>query len=145
MTNNVALAAKTIADIYKSRWQIEIIFKWIKQNLNNKTFIGSSKNAVMRQIWITLCVYLILSELLKVYQLYGPIYSTDTQAATVEFIRPKRPYSVNPGSQWRPTCIQQPKPIVLTVKTVGQHCAILNSPVCVLFDIYRDDKLEITG
>ena len=63
VTNNFKLAAKTIADVYKSRWQIEMFFKWIKQNLKIKTFIGTSKNAVMTQIWIALCVYLILSYL----------------------------------------------------------------------------------
>ena len=63
LSNNFKLTAKTIADIYKSRWQIEMFFKWIKQNLKIKTFIGTSKNAVMTQIWIALCVYLILSYL----------------------------------------------------------------------------------
>jgi putative transposase len=63
LTNNFKLSAKTIADIYKARWQIEMFFKWIKQNLKIKTFIGTSKNAVMTQIWIALCAYLILSYL----------------------------------------------------------------------------------
>lgn len=63
LTNNFKLAAKTIANIYKARWQIEMFFKWIKQNLKIKTFIGTSKNAVMTQIWIALCAYLILSYL----------------------------------------------------------------------------------
>ena len=61
LTNHFALNAKTIADIYKQRWQIELFFKWIKQNLKIKTFIGTSKNAVMTQIWIVLCVYLLLA------------------------------------------------------------------------------------
>ena len=61
LTNNFKLAAKTIADIYKSRWQVELFFKWIKQNLKIKSFIGTSKNAVMTQIWIAMCVYLLLS------------------------------------------------------------------------------------
>ena len=61
LTNNFNLAAKTIADIYKARWQIELFFKWIKQNLKIKSFIGTSKNAVMTQIWIALCVYLLLA------------------------------------------------------------------------------------
>jgi len=61
LTNHFALSAKTIADIYKQRWQIELFFKWIKQNLKIKTFIGTSKNAVMTQIWIALCVYLLLA------------------------------------------------------------------------------------
>lgn len=61
LTNNFKLSAKTIADIYKSRWQVELFFKWIKQNLKIKSFIGTSKNAVMTQIWIAMCVYLILA------------------------------------------------------------------------------------
>lgn len=61
LTNNFSLAAKTIADIYKARWQVELFFKWIKQNLKIKCFIGTSKNAVMTQIWIALCIYLLLA------------------------------------------------------------------------------------
>jgi len=61
LTNNFKLAAKTIADIYKARWQVELFFKWIKQNLKIKSFVGTSKNAVMTQIWIALCVYLLLA------------------------------------------------------------------------------------
>lgn len=61
LTNNFKLSAKTIADIYKARWQVELFFKWIKQNLKIKSFIGTSKNAVMTQIWIALCVYLLLA------------------------------------------------------------------------------------
>jgi len=63
LTNNFKLAAKTIADIYKARWQVELFFKWVKQNLKIKSFIGTSKNAVMTQIWIALCVYLLLAYL----------------------------------------------------------------------------------
>ena len=61
LTNNFILSASTIAKIYKSRWQIELFFKWIKQNLKIKSFMGTSKNAVMTQIWIALCVYLLLA------------------------------------------------------------------------------------
>ena len=61
ITNNMRLAALTIAQIYKARWQIEIFFKWIKQNLKIKTFLGVSENAVLTQIWIAMCYYLILS------------------------------------------------------------------------------------
>jgi putative transposase len=63
LTNNFALAANTIAAIYKSRWQIELFFKWIKQNLKIKSFMGTSKNAVMTQIWIALRVYLMIAYL----------------------------------------------------------------------------------
>lgn len=61
LTNHFNLSAKTIADVYKARWQVELFFKWIKQNLKIKSFVGTSKNAVMTQIWIALCVYLLLA------------------------------------------------------------------------------------
>lgn len=61
LTNNFRLAASTIAAIYKARWQVELFFKWIKQNLKIKAFLGTSKNAVMTQIWIAMCVYLMLA------------------------------------------------------------------------------------
>ncbi len=54
-TNNFTLSAATIAQIYKARWQSEIFFKWIKKNLKIKTFLGTSKNAVMTQIWVAMC------------------------------------------------------------------------------------------
>ncbi len=63
VTNAHHLKAKEIADIYKERWQIELFFKWIKQNLKIKTFLGSSSNAVLTQIWIALCVYLLVAYL----------------------------------------------------------------------------------
>ena len=61
MTNNFTLDASTIAELYKSRWQIEIFFKWIKQHLKIKSFLGTSKNAVMTQIWAAMIYYLLLS------------------------------------------------------------------------------------
>jgi transposase len=60
ITNNLVLSAKTIAEIYKRRWDIENFFKWIKQNLKIKTFLGSSENAVLIQIWTAMIYYLIL-------------------------------------------------------------------------------------
>ena len=70
LTNNFSLSAKTIADIYRARWQVELFFKWIKQNLKIKSFLGTSKNAVMTQIWIALCVYLLLAFLKFQSKLY---------------------------------------------------------------------------
>jgi putative transposase len=61
LTNHHRLSARTIADIYKDRWQIEIFFKCIKQNLRIKSFIGTSPNAVLSQIWVAMCVYLLLA------------------------------------------------------------------------------------
>ncbi len=63
VTNAHHLKAKEIADIYKERWQIELFFKWIKQNLKIKTFLGTSSNAVLTQVWIALCVYLLVAYL----------------------------------------------------------------------------------
>ena len=63
-TNNFKLSAKTIADIYKSRWDIEIFFKFIKQNLKIKTFFGTSENAVRIQIW-TAMIALLLVEYIR--------------------------------------------------------------------------------
>jgi len=61
LTNVFHLPAKIVAELYKERWQIEIFFKWIKQNLKIKTFLGTSRNAVMTQLWIAFCTYLLLS------------------------------------------------------------------------------------
>jgi len=60
ITNTFKLSAKTVADIYKERWQIEIFFRWIKNNLKIKSFIGNSRNAVMTQIYVALIAYLLL-------------------------------------------------------------------------------------
>ena len=61
LTNNFHLAAYTITQIYKARWEIELFFKWIKQNLKIKTFLGTSKNAVLTQIWTAMIYYLLLA------------------------------------------------------------------------------------
>lgn len=62
-TNNFKWSAETIANIYKQRWQVELFFKWIKQNLKIKSFVGHNDNAVMTQIMVAMCVYLILAYL----------------------------------------------------------------------------------
>lgn len=61
LTNNFELRAADIALIYKNRWQVELFFKWIKQNLKIKTFLGTSKNAVLSQIWVAMIYYLLLA------------------------------------------------------------------------------------
>lgn len=67
LTNHFDLPALTIAAIYKRRWQIELFFKWIKQNLRIKAFYGTTENAVRTQIWIAICVYLLVACLNKVH------------------------------------------------------------------------------
>ena len=69
ITNHSGLSAITIAHIYKNRWHIELFFKWIKQNLRIKTFYGTSENAVKTQIWIAICVYLMVTCLNKIHGL----------------------------------------------------------------------------
>ncbi|WP_038246457.1 IS4 family transposase, partial [Ghiorsea bivora] len=61
ITNHFHWSANTIAGIYRQRWQVELFFKWIKQNLKIKTFIGTSMNAVITQIMVALCTYLMLA------------------------------------------------------------------------------------
>ena len=65
LTNNFALPALTIAQLYKCRWQIEIFFKWIKQYLRIKTFFGTTENAVKTQIWIAISVYVLVAIIKK--------------------------------------------------------------------------------
>ena len=69
LTNNFSLPAETIAALYKARWEIELFFKWIKQNLKVKSFYGTSPNAVKTQIWIAMIVYLILAIIKQRYYL----------------------------------------------------------------------------
>lgn len=69
LTNNFLLSAETIATLYKARWEIELFFKWIKQNLRMKSFYGTSPNAVKTQIWIAMIVYLLLAILKERYNL----------------------------------------------------------------------------
>jgi transposase len=61
LTNNFEIPAETVAAVYKQRWQVELFFKWIKQHLRIKSFIGTSINAVKSQIWVALCVYLLVA------------------------------------------------------------------------------------
>ena len=74
LTNNFALPALTIARIYKSRWQIELFFKWIKQHLRIKKFYGTSENAVKTQIWIAVSVYVLVAIARKRLGLEASLY-----------------------------------------------------------------------
>ncbi len=74
LTNNFALPAMTIAQIYKHRWQVELFFKWIKQHLRIKAFYGTSENAVKTQIWIAVSVYVLVAILRKRLGLEASLY-----------------------------------------------------------------------
>ena len=75
ITNNFYLSAITIANLYKQRWQIELFFKWIKQNLKIKSFYGNSFNAVKTQIWIAISVYVLLAIIRKKLRIEHSLYT----------------------------------------------------------------------
>ena len=76
LTNNLEIPALTVAKLYKSRWQIELFFKWIKGHLRIKHYFGTSSNAVKSQIWIAVAVYLMVAILHKQLQLPGRLHRT---------------------------------------------------------------------
>ena len=75
LTNIITSTAAQIADYYKQRWQIELFFKWIKQNLRIKTFYGQSINAVKTQIWTAVCTYMILIIIQKSFGLSATLHT----------------------------------------------------------------------
>jgi hypothetical protein len=75
LTNIFTVSAKTVADIYKQRWQVELFFRWIKQHLRIKTFYGTSPNAVKTQIWIAVSIYLLVAILKKRLDLPGSLHT----------------------------------------------------------------------
>jgi hypothetical protein len=75
LTNQFTLPATTICALYKSRWQVELFFKWIKQHLRIKVFFGTSENAVKTQIWIAVSVYLLVAIVKKKLELPGSLYT----------------------------------------------------------------------
>lgn len=75
LTNNTALSAATIAALYKSRWQVELFFKWIKQHLRIKRFIGNSENAVKTQIWCAVATYVLIAIVKKELQIDASLYT----------------------------------------------------------------------
>lgn len=75
LTNNFAIPAQTVADLYRYRWQVELFFKWIKQHLRIKTFFGSSENAVKSQIWVAISVYVLIAIIKKRLKLETDLYT----------------------------------------------------------------------
>jgi hypothetical protein len=75
LTNNFTLPAQTIADLYRSRWQVELFFKWIKQHLRIKAFYGTSPNAVKTQVWIAVCTYVLVALVKKRLNLELNLYT----------------------------------------------------------------------
>jgi hypothetical protein len=75
LTNNFVLSAPVIADLYRCRWQVELFFKWIKQNLRIKAFYGTSENAVKTQVWIAVCTYLLAAIARKRLKVQASLYT----------------------------------------------------------------------
>jgi transposase len=75
ITNNTALPALTICVLYKSRWQVELSFKWINQHLRIKHFMGNSENAVRTQIWCAVATYVLIAIVKKELQLPASLYT----------------------------------------------------------------------
>lgn len=76
LTNNFALPALTITELYRCRWQVELFFKWIKQHLRIKSFFGTSENAVKTQVWIAVSVYVLVAIVRKRLGLDASLYET---------------------------------------------------------------------
>jgi transposase len=87
LTDEFRLSALNIALIYKNRWQIEIFFKWIKQHLKIKTFLGTSKNAVLTQIWVAMIYYLLLSRIKFQTKFKGSLHTLTVMFSEV-FLQP---------------------------------------------------------
>jgi IS4 transposase len=75
LTNHFQLPPTTVCSLYKSRWQVELFFKWIKQHLRIKTFLGTSENAVKSQIWIAFSVYLLVAIIKKRLHLTASLHT----------------------------------------------------------------------
>ena len=106
LTNNTTLPALSIAALYKSRWQVELFFKWIKQHLRIKRFLGTSENAVKTQIWCAVSTYVLIAIVKKELQLDASLY-TCLQILSVSIfektevscaLRPDRTQSASPST-----------------------------------------------
>ena len=75
LTNNFTLPAKTIAELYRCRWHVELFFKWIKQHLRIKSFYGTSENAIKTQIWIAISIYVLVAIVKKELKLDHSLYT----------------------------------------------------------------------
>ena len=85
LTNNFSLPAETIAALYKRRWEIELFFKWIKQNLRVQTFFGRTENAVKTQLWVAISMYLLIAKLRHIHQLNIPMSEMLQIFSTIPF------------------------------------------------------------
>ena len=97
LTNNTVLPALTITALYKGRWQVELFFKWIKQHLRIKHFMGNSENAVKTQVWCAVATYVLIEIVKKELQLDASLY-TCLQILSVSVSDGTAPRLGEPGS-----------------------------------------------
>lgn len=118
LTNNMHVPSKTIADLYKCRWQIELFFKWIKQHLRIKAFYGTSENAVKTQIWIAVAVYVLIAIIKKQLKLEHSIYSV-LQVLSVSLL--EKTHIVDLFSKSKMNCFDNlSQPLLFCDQTLGQ-------------------------
>jgi len=112
LTNNFALPALTIAQIYKSRWQVELFFKWIKQHLRIKAFYGTSENAVKTQIWIAISVYVLVAIVRKRLRLESSLYQI-LQILSLTLFEKEPILQVIQASDKEPNTMRNPNQLIL--------------------------------
>src|SRR5256712_8166044 len=112
LTNNFALAALTIAQIFKSRWQVELFFKWIKQHLRIKAFYGTSENAVKTQMWIAISVYVLVAIVRKRLRLESSLYQI-LQILSLTLFEKEPILQVIQASDKEPNTMRNPNQLIL--------------------------------
>jgi hypothetical protein len=101
LTNNTVLPALTIAALYKGRWQVELFFKWIKQHLRIKRFLGTSENAVKTQIWCAVATYVLIAIIKKELQLNASLYTCLQILSVSIFEKTELPCALQPDRSQR--------------------------------------------
>jgi hypothetical protein len=112
LTNNFILPALTIAELYRYRWQVELFFKWIKQNLRIKSFYGTSENAVKTQIWIAITIYVLVAIVKKRLRIDKSLY-TILQILSVTLFEKVPIYQILTESDHHPPVIDDCKQLIL--------------------------------
>jgi hypothetical protein len=119
ITNNMTLSAKTISDLYRSRWQVELFFKWIKQHLRIKAFFGRTENAVKTQIWIAVSTYVLVAIVKKELKIDLNLY-TILQILSVSLFEKTSIYQAFSDSDYKKLDFNAQLPLFSVGTTTGQ-------------------------
>ena len=123
ITNNMTLSAKTISELYRSRWQVELFFKWIKQHLRIKAFYGRTENAVKTQIWIAVSTYVLIAVVKKELNIDLNLY-TILQILSVSLFEKISIYSAFSDSDCKILSFNNQLPLFSVTATSGQWCPL---------------------